>query len=76
MDKMKQQLLNAGIDEALVAEMIRKMESKATEKDMKAVTFNKPSVEQSVVVVKTKKDDNGEVTPFNPNALFGKSNEN
>lgn len=70
LDKMKEQLINAGIDEETVAEMMKNMERKATEKDVKAITFNRPAVEQNIVIVKTKRDDNGEVkAPFNPASL-------
>jgi len=71
MDKMKEQLLKAGIDEDTVKEMIRNLESKATEKNVKTITFNKPVTEPSAVQVITIKPD-GEVKPFNPAALnFG-----
>ena len=74
MDKLKSQLLTAGIDEDTVKEMIRNLERKATEKDVKAITFNKPTVETGIVTVDTKKpnDDNNSKEAFNPIALnFG-----
>jgi hypothetical protein len=71
MDKLKSQLLTAGIDEATVNEMVKNLERKATEKDVKAITFNKPTTEQAVIVVESKKpESNGEL--FNPLSLFGK----
>jgi len=75
MDKLRNQLLAAGIDEDTVKEMVKNLERKATEKDVKAITFNKPSVEQAVVTVAVNKpvvngDSNKE--PFNPSSLFGK----
>ena len=79
MDKMRMQLLAAGIDEDTVKEMVKTLERKATEKDVKAITFNKPTVEQAVVVVQVAKPaDNGEPKPaFNPSALvFGKKDTN
>ncbi len=73
MDKIKSQLLAAGIDDETVKEMVKNLERKATEKDMKAIVFNKPTTEQAVVMVKVSKPSDGEVKePFNPSALFGK----
>lgn len=70
MEKMRKQLQSAGLDEDVINVMIREMERKATEKDVKAITFNKPTTEQAVVVVETKKpESNGEA--FNPASLFG-----
>jgi len=71
MDKLRSQLLTAGIDEDTVNEMVKNLERKATEKDVKAITFNKPTTEQAIVVVETNKPvSNGEA--FNPSSLFGK----
>lgn len=69
MDKLKQQLLSAGLDDATVKEMISNMERKATDKNLKTVTFQKPSVETSVVQVKTAEVKSSE--PFDPTKLFG-----
>jgi hypothetical protein len=72
MDKMRAQLLGAGIDEDTVNEMVKNLERKATEKDVKAITFNVPSVEQKIVVVAAIKADSNDDKPFNPSSLFGK----
>ncbi len=72
-DKMREQLLKAGIEEATVNEMIGNLEKKATERNLKTVTFNKPTVEISAVQVAAAKpvDDSPKVA-FNPSALvFG-----
>lgn len=72
MDKLRNQLLSAGIDEDTVKEMVRNLERKATEKDVKAITFNRPTVETVIVAVETKKPvNNGGSEPFNPASLFG-----
>jgi len=74
MDKLRNQLLTAGIDEDTVNEMVKNLERKATEKDVKAITFNKPTTEQAIVFVNKEKiiavDEPRE--PFNPSSLFGK----
>jgi hypothetical protein len=71
-EKLRSQLLAAGIDEDTVKEMVKNLERKATEKDMKAIVFNKPSTEQAVVMVDVTKSNNGEPKePFNPASLFG-----
>jgi len=72
MDKLRSQLLTAGIDEVTVNEMVANLEKKATEKNLKTVTFNKPTVETSVIQVQVvkPKEENGEVKPaFNPSSL-------
>lgn len=73
MDKMREQLLKAGIDEDTVKTMIGNLEKKATEKNLKTITFNKPSAELSAVTVVVAKPTNGDnKEPFNPAALtFG-----
>ena len=79
MDKMKAQLLSAGIDEATVNEMIASLERKATEKNLKTVSFTKPATETAVVTVQVAKpvpqDNGGESkAAFNPSTLsFGGS---
>jgi hypothetical protein len=76
-DKMRTQLLNAGIDEETVKEMIGNLERKATEKNLKTVTFNKQVTETSAVQVEVKKPEgNGEVKPFDPSTLvFSKKDD-
>jgi len=70
MDKLRMQLLAAGIDEVTVKEMVSNLERKVTEKNVKAITFNKPTTETSVVIVEAKKQDNGESKEaFNPASL-------
>ncbi len=74
-EKLKSQLKDAGLDDEIIKGMIQNIERKATEKDVKAITFNRPSVEQNIVVVDVKKDSNSsEVSkePFDPSKLFGK----
>lgn len=70
MDKLKQQLLSAGIAEETVKEMVANMERKATDKNLKTVTFNKPSTELTAVTVKTTNTE--PVKPFDPTSLFSK----
>lgn len=75
MDRLQDQLRKSGIDEATVKEMITALERKATEKNLKTVTFTKPTSEPAhVVVQKAKEEVNGEPKPaFNPaNLSFGK----
>lgn len=70
MDKLRKDLLAGGIDEATVNEMIKNLEKKATDSNLKTVTFNKPSVEISAVQVEVKKEEPKE--PFNPLSIkFG-----
>jgi len=64
-DKIRRDLLATGIDEDTVNEMVRNMERKATEQNLKAISFNKPKIEQPVVIVK----DNNKA-PFDPSKLF------
>lgn len=73
MDKMKKQLLAAGIDEETVKEMVGNLEKKATEKNLKTVTFQKTTVETSAVTVQAAKpESNGDSKPFDPSSLsFG-----
>lgn len=70
-EKLQSQLLAAGIDDETVKEMIRNVERKATEGSVKAITFNKPVVEQAVVVVDVKKPEETKEA-FNPASLFSK----
>jgi hypothetical protein len=73
MDKLRADLLKS-LDEATVNEMISQLERKATEKNLKAVTFTKPTTETSIVQVQIVKPvSNGETKPFDPSTLFGKS---
>ena len=67
MDKMKQQLLAAGIDEETVKEMVRNLELKATDKNVKTITFEKQTTKMTAVQVKIK--PNGDATPFDPSNL-------
>ena len=71
MDKLREQLKTAGIDEATIKEMVGNLEKKATDSKLKTITFHKPSDEIAFVQVKTEKSD--EVRePFNPGSLkFG-----
>lgn len=71
MDKLREQLQKAGIDEATIKEMVRNLETKATDSKLKTVTFHKPADE--IAVVQVKPADNGDTKePFNPSNLkFG-----
>jgi len=73
LDKMRKQLLNTGIDEDTVNEMMANLEKKATEKAVKTVTFQKTTVETSAVTVQANKPEtNGDSKPFDPGSLsFG-----
>lgn len=71
MDKIRQGLVTAGLDEDTINEMIRNMERKATEKSLKTVTFQKAVVETAAVVVQAKSETESKVE-FNPSSLFGK----
>ena len=55
MDKLRDQLQKAGIDEATIKEMVGNLEKKATDTKLKTVTFNKPTTETSAVQVKVAK---------------------
>lgn len=72
MDKVRKQLLSAGIDEDTVNIMVANLERKATEQNLKTVTFNKPTTEMAVVVVEASKTEIEEPKVFNPASLFGK----
>src|SRR5262245_22965059 len=74
MDRLQEQLRKAGIDEETVKEMVKNMERKATENQLKTVTFNKPTTEIAAVVVKTDKpaEPDGDKKPFDPSKLVFK----
>jgi len=57
MDKLRDQLQKAGIDEATIKEMVGNLEKKATDSKLKTVTFNKPATEVSAVQVKASKPE-------------------
>jgi len=66
MDKLRQQLLTAGIDEELANEMVRNLESKATESVAKTITFKSDKAKAPVVI---KVSEPIETKPFNPSSL-------
>lgn len=66
MDKLRKQLMDAGIDEATIKEMISGLERRATDGKLKTVTFTKPTTEVSAVQVKTGAEPK---EPFNPAGL-------
>lgn len=68
MDKLREQLLSAGISEETVKEMIRDLERKATEKNLKTITFTKPVSEVSAIQVQNKKEEVSS-EPFDPSKL-------
>lgn len=72
MDKLRKQLQDAHIDESTINEMVRNLESKATDGKLKTVTFNHPTTEIGVVQVKVNKPVPADSKPFDPTALkFG-----
>lgn len=71
MDKLREQLKTAGIEESTINEMIGNLEKKATDGKLKTVTFNKPTTEVSAVQVKINKPE-PDSRPFDASALkFG-----
>lgn len=61
LDKMRNQLRAAGIDEDTIKEMMKSMEARATEKQVKAITFQSPSGEKQkeiIIFEKPKDEDN------------------
>lgn len=69
MDKLREQLKNAGIDEETVREMVSNLEKKATDGKLKTITFNKPVIELKAVRVQVEPEPKAQ---FNPTALkFG-----
>lgn len=68
MDKLRADLLKT-LDEETVNDMMKNLESKATEKQVKTITFQKPTVEISAVTVKTVKPTGDGVKPFDPSSL-------
>lgn len=61
-DKLRQQLKDSGIDDETIKIMMANVERNATEKNLKAVTFERPVTEQAVIVVqKEKPAENQEV---------------
>jgi len=71
MDKLRKQLEDSGFDDSIINEMVRNLESKATDGKLKTITFNKPTTEVSAVQV-TEKKPVVESTPFDPSSLtFG-----
>ena len=72
MDKMREQLKKAGIDEETVNEMIRTLERKATASNLKTITFQKPVTETAAVQVQIKKESEPAAkAAFDPSSLFG-----
>ncbi len=68
LDKQRAALVNLGMDESIINEMMSKLEKNATDKNLKAITFTKAGEEDKVVIVETKKPDEN-VTPFNPSGI-------
>jgi hypothetical protein len=74
MDRLREQLSKAGIDEATIKEMVGNLERKATDSKLKTVTFHVPADEVRAVQVKTER--NGELkSAFNPASLGFTVNE-
>jgi Cft2 family RNA processing exonuclease len=73
-DKMRLQLEKAGIDAETIKVMLSNLERKATEDNLKTVTFTKTVTEPAAVQVMKKKEENGAAAPaFNPASLSFKS---
>ena len=70
MDKLQQQLLAAGIDEDTVKQMVADMSKRATDKQVKTITFKKPGREEiGAVSIELPKPPS---EPFNPLSIkFG-----
>lgn len=70
MDKLRADLRKSNIDEATINDMIRNLERKATDSNLKAITFNTPVVEKKITVVQVAKPV--DYKPFDPSKLtFG-----
>lgn len=70
LDKTRQDLLAAKIDESIVNEMVRNMQLHATDKNLKTVTFRKAAITDTTTV-QVKKDNKEPVVEFDPSTLFG-----
>jgi transcriptional regulator of acetoin/glycerol metabolism len=71
LDKQREYLEKAGLDENIINEMMKNMERRATEKSLKTVTFTKKSEETSAIQVKIEKPDEPK-EPFDASKLkFG-----
>lgn len=69
MDKIREQLAKAGIDEETIKTMVGNLEKKATDSKLKTVTFHKPADEIAAVRVTEPAQPR---EPFNPASLkFG-----
>lgn len=68
MDKLREQLKTAGIDSATINEMVRNLESKATDGKLKTITFNVPTTEVSAVQV-TESRPVAESKPFDLSSI-------
>ena len=72
MDRLREQLVKAGIDDSTIKEMVGNLEKKATDKTLKTVTFNIPTTEVSAIQVSQVKPIDEPKEPFNPSSLkFG-----
>lgn len=73
LDKMRMQLQNAGIDEETIKEMMANLERKATEKQVKTITFQRPATETAAIqipVTTTEPESlNGEKKPFDASGI-------
>lgn len=71
-ERLRKQLEDANLDDATIKEMMKNIERKATEKDVKAITFKSADSKDETIVVETNKP-NGDVTKvFDPSSLFNK----
>lgn len=68
LDRIKSDLEKAGFDDAIIKEMMRGMEKRATDKTLKTITFSKPENTTAVIQVVS----NEPKEPFDPSSLnFG-----
>lgn len=73
MDKLRDQLSKAGLDDKTVKEMIKNLEQNATDKNLNTITFTKKTEEVSAISLEPKKvEENKE---FDVDSLFGNNNE-
>lgn len=69
-DKLREQLKNSGLDDKLIEEMVGKVEQKATDSTLKAITFKPAKPKLPIPVPKPISTEPSK--PFDPDTLFGK----
>lgn len=68
MDKIRAGLKDAGIEEDTIKEMVRNLEQRATNKDLKTITFKKPAANE-ISAVQVKPSSDGDKPKFDPSSL-------